>query len=193
VAHKPGRDVVLAALLMAVTISSWSCRKETSQPKEAATSAAPPVARLEPTVILSTPLSGSGHELNTSVIFHDDAGQLNMTDLYLLINEPARGADGTGGCVVWDRRTTGDVFLLEDAGKKWLGPHKAGSDTVLVNSQCLVSLKNTGLAEVKGDLQWVTSVAFSKPFSGPKQIYAKAVNRQQRESNFALLGSWTAN
>lgn len=190
--YKPGRHVFLAALLIAATISSWSCRSEPSPPKEA-TVAPPPASRPEPRVIVNAPIAGSGHELNTSVMFHDDAGQLNMTDLYLLINDPARGADGTGGCVVWDRRTTGDVFLLEDAGKKWLGPHKAGSDTVLVNSQCLVSLKNTGLAEVKGDLQWVTSVAFAKPFSGLKQVYAKAANRQHLESNFALLGSWTAN
>lgn len=184
-------NVSIIALLIALIGSASSCRREASQAKEAA--ASPAAANAEPKVIMEAPISGSGHVLTTSVMFHDDAGQLNITDVFILINDRARGADGTGGCVLWDRRATSDVFLLDDVGKKWLGPHKAGSDTVIVNSQCLVSLKNTGLAEVNSDLQWVTSIAFSRRFSGPKQIYAKAVNRQHLEGNLTLLGSWTAN
>jgi hypothetical protein len=190
VAYLTRRRAHFGVLLIALSVSVSSCHTESSQPKEAA---AQPEHSPQPKVIVKAPVSGEGHLLNTSVMFHDDAGQLNMTDLYFLINEPARGVDGTGGCVLWERRSTGDIFLLDDAGKRWLGPRKAGSDAVIVNSQCLVSLKNTGLAEVEGDLQMVVSVAFAKKFAGPRRIYAKAVNRQQLESNFTLLGSWTAN
>jgi len=38
----------------------------------------------------------------------------------------------------------------------------------------------------------VTAVAFDKSFTGSKNIYAKAINKQKKESNFALVGSWTA-
>src|SRR5689334_4400643 len=101
-----------------------------------------------PKVVPGQAISGSGKVLSTSVIFHDDGGQLNIADLYLLVNDPAHGVDGANACVVWNKRSTGEVFLLDDAGKSWLGPHRAGTSTVLVNKQCLVSLNNTGLAEV---------------------------------------------
>jgi hypothetical protein len=166
VAYLTRRRAHFGVLLIALSVSVSSCHTESSQPKEAA---AQPEHSPQPKVIVKAPVSGEGHLLNTSVMFHDDAGQLNMTDLYFLINEPARGVDGTGGCVLWERRSTGDIFLLDDAGKRWLGPRKAGSDAVIVNSQCLVSLKNTGLAEVEGDLQMVVSVAFAKKFAGPRR------------------------
>jgi hypothetical protein len=144
-----------------------------------------------PKVVNGTPLSGSGNTLTTAVAFHDDAGQMNVSEVFLLVNDPAHGVDGTGGCIVWCQRLTGDVYLLDDAGKNWLGPHKLGSPNSMVNHQCLLSLGNTNFAEVNGDLQWVVSLGFAKPFTGPKNIYAKAVNRQKLESNFALLGAWT--
>jgi hypothetical protein len=143
-------------------------------------------------VIIGTPLSGSGDLLTSAVAFHDDAGQTNISEVFFLVNDPSRGVDGAGACVVWCRRLTGDTYFLDDAGKNWLGPHKLGSKNVLVNHQCLLSLGNTGLSESNGDLQWVVSLGFAKPFAGSKNIYAKAVNRQKLESNFALLGSWTA-
>jgi hypothetical protein len=144
-----------------------------------------------PKVIPGTPLSGSGNTLTSAVVFHDDAGQTNISEVFMLVNDPGHGVDGTGGCVVWCQRLTGDVYLLDDAGKGWLGPHKLGSQNVLVNHQCLLSLGNTNVAESNGDLQWVVSLGFAKPFAGSKNVYAKAVNQQKLESNFALLGSWT--
>ena len=145
-----------------------------------------------PRIVLGSPIGGAGNTLTASVTFHDDAGQLNLEEFFFLINDPSRGADGTGACVTRYKRSSGDVYLLDDAGKSWLGPHKAGSKTVLVNSQCLVSLANIGLAETNGDLQWVIAVGFSPKFLGIKNVYAKAINRQKLESNFALLGVWTA-
>jgi hypothetical protein len=127
-----------------------------------------------------------------AVAFHDGASQTNISEVFFLVNDQGRGVDLTGGCVVWCQRLTGDVYLLDDAGKNWLGPHKLGSKDVLVNHQCLVSLSNTGLDESNGDLRWVVSLAFTKPFAGSKNVYAKAVNAQRLDSNFALLGSWTA-
>jgi hypothetical protein len=143
-------------------------------------------------VVVKSPINGAGNTLSASVFFHDDAGQTNIVDLFLLVNDPVRGVDGTGGCVVWDKRSTGDVYLLDDAGKSWLGPHKAGTKTVLVNSQCLVSMANIGLAERNGDLEWIASIGFSPRFAGQKSVYARAVNGQKQEGKFALLGSWTS-
>lgn len=165
-------------------------------PESKGSSAAPGAASTTPPggvpkVITGTPLSGSGDTLTLAVAFHDDVGQTNISEVFLLVNDPAHGVDGTAACVVWCQRATGDVYLLDDAGKGWLGPHKLGSKNVLVNRQCLLSLSNTNLAESNGDLQWVVSLGFSKPFAGSKSIYAKAVNGQKLESNFALLGSWT--
>lgn len=84
--------VSIIALLIALNVSASSCRREASQPKEVATY--PPASSPEPKVITNAPIFGSGNVLSTSVMFHDDAGQLNMTDVFLLINDRARGADG---------------------------------------------------------------------------------------------------
>jgi hypothetical protein len=186
--YRSRRHVLL--IVTVVVISTSGCARDasptqTADPRNVSTTA--------PRVIVNRPISGSGNLLSTSVMFHDDAGQMNITDVFLLINDPTRGVDGTGGCVAWYQRLTGDVYLLDDGGKSWLGPHKAGSKTTLVNSQCLISMRNSGLVEVNGDLQWVTAVGFSPRFSGPRHIYAKALNRQKQESNFELLGAWSVN
>ena len=182
------RQVFPIVSLVAFVLSTSGCSRETGQTKSGESAA---VSSTAPSMIVNTPVSGAGNQLSTSVMFHDNAGQMNITELFLLISDPARGADGTRGCVEWYKRSTGDVYLLDDAGKGWLGPRKAGSKGVLVNSQCLISMGNTGLGEVNGDLQWVTSVGFAQGFSGPKNIYAKALNRQNQEGNFALVGTWT--
>ena len=183
------RVKILSIISLLVMISG--CGSSTTTESKSSSAAATGTGS-GPKVIIGTPLSGSGNALNSAVSFHDDAGQTNISEVFFLVNDPGHGADGTGGCVVWCQRLTGDVYLLDDAGKNWLGPHKLGTQNVLVNHQCLLSLANTNLAESNGDLQWVVSLGFAKPFAGPKNIYAKAVNRQKLESNFALLGSWTA-
>jgi hypothetical protein len=184
------RARILSIVPLLVMISGCGSSATTeSKSSSAAATATPPSGA--PKVIAGTPLSGSGNTLTSAVAFHDDGGQTNISEVFLLVNDPGRGVDGTGGCVVWCQRLTGDVYLLDDAGKSWLGPHKLASRDVLVNHQCLLSLGNTNVAESNGDLQWVVSLGFSKPFAGSKNIYAKAVNQQKLESNFALLGSWT--
>jgi hypothetical protein len=182
--------LVIAAIVLAAVGCGRSAESEKAKTEPAPAPAPAQTAALR--VVPSQPISGAGKILSTSATFHDDSGQLNITDLFLVINDSAHGVDGTGGCAIWEKRPTGEVYLLDDSGKKWLGPHKAGSNNVIVNGQCLISLKNTGLAEVNQDLQWVTAVAFDKSFTGSKNIYAKAINKQKKESNFALVGSWTA-
>ncbi len=188
----PRLQIVL--FIAAIVFPIMGCKRapESETAKPESTPAAAPAQSSALRVVPGHAISGAGKVLSTSAIFHDDAGQLNITDLFLVINDSAHGVDGTGGCAIWEKRPTGEVYLLDDSGKAWLGPHKAGSDNVIVNRQCLISLKNTGLAEVNHDLQWVTAVAFDKRFTGPKNIYAKAINRQKKESSFALVGSWTA-
>jgi hypothetical protein len=188
----PRLKIVLFVAVIVFTVVACRRASEPETSKAEPTTAPVPAQTTALRVVTGHPISGAGKVLSTSAIFHDDAGQLNITDLFLVINDSTHGVDGTGGCAIWEKRPTGEVYLLDDSGKKWLGPHKAGSSNVLVNSQCLISVQNTGLAEVNQDLQWVTAVAFDKNFSGPKNIYAKAINKQKKESSFALVGSWTA-
>jgi hypothetical protein len=184
--------VIIPVLVMSSGCGSSTPTESKGSPAAATATSAITPSSGAPKVITGTPLSGSGNTLTTAVLFHDDVGQTNISEVFLLVNDPGRGVDGTGGCVVWCQRITRNVYLLDDAGKGWLGPHKLGTQNVLVNQQCLLSLANTNLAESNGELQWVVSLGFSNPFAGSKNIYAKAVNRQKLESNFALLGSWTA-
>jgi hypothetical protein len=146
-----------------------------------------------PKVVSGEPITGSGKSLKAVVTFHDDLGPSNLAEFYMVINVPARGVDGTAACAVWCLRPTEDVYLLNDAAHKWMGPHKIGSSDVVSNTQCAINLHDTGLAEVNGNLVWTVSVDFAKPFYGPKSVFAKAINTQKLESNYSLLGTWTAN
>jgi hypothetical protein len=145
---------------------------------------------IAPKVVLGTPIAGSGKDLKISAVVHDDSGVSNLVDIFVVTNTTQRGVDGTGGCAVWFRRATDDVFLLNDAGNDWLGPRKLRANAKLTNSQCTVNLDQTQLNEVAGNAQLQASVSFSKKFTGPKNIYIKALNQQKQESNFDQLGTW---
>jgi hypothetical protein len=143
-----------------------------------------------PKIVLGAPIAGSGKSLKILAVFHDDSGVANLVDLFIVTNTAQRGVDGTAGCAIWCRRGSGDVYLLNDAGNDWFGPRKLRSNGTLTNSQCTVTLDETQLTEVNGNAQWDVSVAFSKKFAGPKNIYARAINQQKQESNSDQLGTW---
>jgi hypothetical protein len=142
-----------------------------------------------PSVLPGDPVSGSGLLVNVAATFHDESGPANLNDLFLVINDPSKGVDGTAGCAIWCNRKSAELFLLDDAGKNWL-TLRNGAGHTLRNSQCAVSPDTTGLAEEAGNLKWVTSITFSRRFPGLKKVWAKATNRQNHESNFTMLGTW---
>jgi hypothetical protein len=184
--------ILFVALLV---LGNFGCGQRSESdgktPAPSQPSAATP-AGIAPKVIPVKAIEGSGKLLKAVAIFHDEAGPSNLAEFYMVINVPARGVDGTAACAVQGHRVTDDVYLLDDTGHKWLGPHKIGSSDVVSNSQCTMNMHDLSLAEVGGNLEWTVSVTFSKNFYGSKSIFAKAINKQKLESNFALLGSWTA-
>jgi len=152
--------------------------------------AAPPA--VAPKVIPGKTIVGSGKSLKSVAIFHDEAGPGNFAEFYMVINVAARGVDGTAACAIWCKRPSEEVYLLNDAGNNWFGPRKIGSTDVLSNSQCSINVHDMAIAEAGGNLEWTVPVTFTPHFHGLKSVFAKGINKQKSESNFALLGTWTA-
>jgi hypothetical protein len=183
-------------LVLLLVLGSLGCgQKGESDGKAVAPNqpAAATPANVAPKVIPAKPITGGGKSVKAVATFHDDAGPSNLAEMYMVINTPERGVDGTAACAIQFQSLTDDVYLLDDTGHKWLGPHKIHSSGVISNSQCTLDVHDMALAEAGGNLEWTVSVTFAKHFYGPKSIFAKAINKQKLESNFALLGSWTAN
>ena len=148
--------------------------------------------KLIPHISPGKTIEGSGKSVRAVAMFHDEAGPGNFAEFYLVINLAVRGVDGKEACAVWCKRPTEEVYLLNDAGNNWFGPRKIGSNDVLENSQCIINLHDVAFAEIGGNLEWKVPVTFNKHFYGLKSIFAKGINKQKLESNFALLGTWTA-
>jgi hypothetical protein len=185
---------VSIALFLAANLMLIGCGQKSDSDKKPAGDSQPAAsapAAGAPKVVRGAPIAGSGPSLKMSPAFHDDSGVSNLVDIFVVTNTKERGVDGTAGCAVWCRRTTDDVYLLNDAGNNWLGPRKLHSSNTLANGQCTLHVDETGLSEVNGNAQLDISVSFSKKFAGPKTVYAKVLNQQKRESNFDLLGTWT--
>jgi hypothetical protein len=146
-----------------------------------------------PTVVGMTPSSGAGTVSNFNVQFSDPQGQTNITDLFLLFSNTSQGIGGNNACVAWLRRTTGQLYLLNDTGTGWGSPVTMGSpNAILGNTSCLINAQNSGLgATAGGNLLWVLQIGFGLgTFGGSHTVYAQAVNAQNATSNFQTVGSW---
>ena len=185
-------DAVISAVLFSAVILAGcgnEARSKKTQPAASATRV-DSVSAGPPRLVAAQRISGSGSRIGITATFHDDAGLANIVQLFAVVNIPSRGVDGTKGCAVWCKPETGDLYLLDDVGKNWLGPKKLGANDAIRNGQCQISAKDSSVADSQGNLRWVVAIEFMPPFRGQKDIYAKAVDRQNRESNFSLLGSW---
>ena len=130
------------------------------------------------------PLAGSGSAQAFVATFTDPNGVQNVQSLSIaIVNNAAPDIESglpANGCVVNFMASSGIIQLAEDTGKSFLTTTaNSGTDQTVSNSQCTV-LGTSSSITISGDT--VTAnifVTFTASFSGAKQIFMSAENRNQ--------------
>ena len=139
-----------------------------------------------PDPVSISPPSGSGYLQRFSLTVSDDGGYARIGDVLFLVGG---GLSATNSCYLWYDARSHSLSLASDAGS-WSAQAPLGSGAVLENSQCRVSVA-TAAAVFSGNLLTVgVDLTFKPAFTGPKNSYLYAANRDWETSGWRQMGTW---
>ncbi len=130
------------------------------------------------------PSAGSGSEQAFVATFTDPNGVQNVQSLSIaIVNNVARDIESglpANGCVVNFIVSSGIIQLAQDTGKSFLATTAdAGTDQTVSNSQCTVLGASSSITISGNAVTAKIFVTFTASFSGAKQIFMLAENRNQ--------------
>jgi FG-GAP repeat len=145
-----------------------------------------PAPDTAPTIDSITPNAGSGMAQTFTVQASDPDSSKDVNWIRVNFNSVFSNA---GGCYIHYSQAYNVLYLVNDAGNGYLGPAPIGTGT-LSNSQCTL---NTGSAVVSSgnSVQLMLPLTFQAGFTGAKNIYGYATDREGVSSSLAVLGVWT--
>ncbi|MBI5281418.1 MAG: SBBP repeat-containing protein [Candidatus Solibacter usitatus] len=147
-----------------------------------------PTANQPPSAVSVAPSAGSGAAQVFTFTFTDVNGAADIAVLRVLINAQQSAA---GGCYfAWDR-TTGVIWLADDAGAAWATSARAGTADVAQNSQCAFRAAGSSIATSGATLTLAVDLAFTPAFNGQRLIFANATDAAGLTSPSPQLGSFT--
>ena len=147
-----------------------------------------------PSVVSLIPTSGSGStQLFTGRFATANPGGAVIEKAYILVNTII---NGTGGCMVEYSPLTNLFRLINNDGTTWTAPAAAGTNTVLSNSQCSLSVgaSSGSTSAGVGTLETVVnySLSFTGTFLGAKNVYLLASSESSAlTSGWIHAGTWT--
>jgi hypothetical protein len=142
----------------------------------------PPV----PSVVSSTPSSGTGLTQTFTLVYSDTAGWASLNNLQVNFSSPLSGANA---CYVgWN--PAGVVYLLNDAGNTFLGPVTLGSAGSVSNSQCTVNGAGSSTSGSGNNMTLTLALTFSASFAGTQNIYMFASDSGSA-TGWVTAGTWT--
>jgi glucose/arabinose dehydrogenase len=137
-----------------------------------------------------TPSSGSGFSQTFALKYSDTAGATNITTALAWFS--ASMSSGANSCISSYNRPTNALSLLNDAGSGWTSA-AVGSNGLLQNSQCVITLGNSTTVSSSGTLLTVNlAMTFKPAFAGTKNIYMYVANASGMNSGLQTRGTWTA-
>jgi hypothetical protein len=140
-----------------------------------------------PSIASLTPVSGSGTGTTFSVVSSDPDGFSNLANMSLLVNN---GLAYVNGCLVSYDRATNVLWLVSDDANRWI-PVVMGSAATVQNSQCSLDAARSSSAASGNTLTVNFALTFTSPFSGSKQVYARALDAGGLETSWQLEGNYS--
>ncbi|MBI5083069.1 MAG: SBBP repeat-containing protein [Acidobacteria bacterium] len=130
-------------------------------------------ANLPPAAISVSPTAGSGAAQVFTFTYSDANGAADIAVLRVLINGQQ---SATGGCYfAWDR-TTGVIWLANDAGDAWSHSARAGTTDVAQNNQCAFRAAGSSITTNGAALTLTADLTFAPAFNGRRLIFANATD-----------------
>ncbi len=141
-----------------------------------------------PTADSVTPSSGSGTSQTFAFKYSSANGYGNLSTVYGLFNTAVSSGNG---CDIQYRPATNQLYLFNDAGSALLGPVTPGLAGTLSNSQCTLNAGGSSVSGLSNTLTVNAAVSFTAAFIGTKTVYGYALDKQNLNSGWKTLGSWT--
>jgi len=140
-----------------------------------------------PSVLLASPLSGSGFARTFTFFASAPNGAAGIGAIDAIINSTLTG---TGSCFVRYDAGADTLQLADDSGTNWSSPLPVGGAGTIANSQCVVHAEGSSAAVAANTLSVAIKITFDPSFAGPKTIYELAVDVGGDSSNWQPLGTW---
>jgi hypothetical protein len=139
-----------------------------------------------PAAVSVTPSSGIGASQTLTMLFSDANGYTDIPVMLVVANEVLSAA---GSCYMYVDRTSGFIYLMNDAATAWAGPLRLGSAGTMANSQCVVNAGASSL--VGGGTNLTLRLALTFLRRGTKGIYMYAQDAAGLNTGWQQRGTWT--
>ncbi len=144
-----------------------------------------------PRAVAVVPASGvsiTNQSVTFSASYMDPDGNNNLAACHLRINNTTAGAKCFSG---YYNGNTNKMYILNDAGKKWLGGYVPGASAVIANSYVNVDCSKCSIIRNGNTLTVIWAVSFKSKFAGSKNIYMRATDKKKAGSGpWAKKGTW---
>jgi hypothetical protein len=120
------------------------------------------------------PAAGSGSELTFEAKYSDAKGVGSFTRVGVLVNDALTGAHA---CYVIYSPASKQLVLVKDSGSGGF-LLESSNRTGVENSQCILNPTGWSVTTNGNELQMKATVKFKPSFSGKKNIYLYALNKQ---------------
>ena len=134
-----------------------------------------------PTVVSSTPSSGSGSAQTFSFVFAEQDGYAGIDEVRFDIY------GGGSECLGYYSRAANAVYLMNDAHTAWLGPLALGGSGSVQNSVCSISSAGASVSGSGTQLTLNLPFTFLPAFAGSKSISLLA-----SAASGALISGWVS-
>jgi hypothetical protein len=148
------------------------------------TNVAPTLGTVSPASLTS----GTGSPQSLTAVYSDANGSGDVSLAYLMVNATVNGANGI---YAYYARSTGRLYLQNDAGSGPVGNCLPGSATTLSNSQGTIDCAATTVTGLGNDLTIVWRVTPIGTFTGAKNVYLNVKDNAGAIPGWADRGDWT--
>ncbi len=149
-----------------------------------------PAANHPPTNVNVSPSSGgrfAGKRVSFTTTYRDQDGWRDLRQVFLHIG---RTKNKRNSCrVMYDLRRN-RLYLLNNAGTRWLGGFAPGSAKVIRNSQCTLNCARTTVAKSGRTAKVRWNLVFRASFGGLKRLYLRCTDRQGGAAPWEKKGTW---
>ncbi len=147
-----------------------------------------PRADTPPTADSVTPNGQSGATQTFTLTYSDVDGSADLFEGRVMFNKQW---SMVGACDVRYIRSGNALYIMNDAGTAILGPLTPGSAGTLKNSQCTVNGAGSAVSYSANSMILSLSLTFDPGFTGLKNMYMLAVDKENGQSGWPLRGTWT--
>lgn len=135
-----------------------------------------------------TPNAGAGMKRTFNAVYESSYGAAQVGEAWLWIGTTL--ANSGSSCVVKYSHQTFTFSLLNDAATAWQTA-TAGSQAVIQNSQCAISMQGATHAGIGNQLSVIVPVTFKSAFIGDKQLFMRAISVNWLDGGVQDRGDWT--